>query len=731
MKSKFLKSNYTTLIAVFVLTMGSMILISQLTVYFLPIQYPNAKTVNQVDVYHGVSIKDPYRWLENQHSHDTRKLIKEENKVTEKFLNRINVRKEIKTRLKQLWRYPKHSVPFRVKNRLFYYQNTGRQDRDLFYSKNLTSNEEEIIIDPNKLSEDGTIALKGISVSEDSRYLAYSTSKAGSDWQNWRIKDLDTQKDLKDRLNWVKFSNVSWLKDSSGFFYSRYAKPQSGRTSKSPNYFQKLYFHKLGTKQKEDQLIYERKDHPDWGFNGDVTEDGRYLVINVWKGTANENRVFYKDLGKTGGKVIELLYKGDARYGFIENIDTKFYFFTDYHSPKGRIISIDINSFDPENPRFTEIVPEKKDTLVAASITGNHLFLRYLKDAYSSVSQYSTDGKFEKEMKFPGMGSVIGFGGRKEYGSTYYGYGSFNTPMEVYKLDIDSGEVSTVFIPKVRFNKNDYKTKQVFVKSKDGKKIPLFITYKDDIQLNGSNPTYLYGYGGFGFPQVPEFSVRMLTWMDMGGIYAHACLRGGTEYGEEWHKEGIKKNKQNVFDDFIACAEYLIDTKHTSKKKLAIAGESNGGLLVGACLNQRPDLFGAACPGVGVMDMLRYHKFTIGWGWISEYGNPENEDEFRALYAYSPLHNIQPGTKYPPTFITAADHDDRVVPAHSFKYAATLQKAQKGDAPILIRVETRAGHGKGKATFKVIDETADQFAFLAKVLEFEDVAKSNLDKATD
>lgn len=690
------------------------------------IKYPVGITVKQVDTYHGTVVQDPYRWLEDPHSKETKTWIERENKITENFLKGIKIRNALKDRLNSLWDYPKHSIPFEQGGRLFYLKNTGLQDQDVLYVKNKNAKQDRVLIDPNKLSEDGTVSLSSWTASDDGKYLAYSISKAGSDWQEWFVRNVDTGEDLEDHLKWVKFSGASFKNDGSGFYYSRYKKPDEKGKYKSRNYYQKLYFHKLGTKQEEDKLVYERKDQKEWGFDGSVTEDGQYLIIHVWKGTEEKNRVFYKEIGKKNSKVIELLNKQDAHYDFVGNNGSLFYFQTNKNAPKSKLVSTDIKKFNGKKVKFKTIVPESKDTLVSASLVGNRFLLKYLTDAFSSVKQYTPKGKFISNVKLPGIGTVYGFGGKQKDKFTYYGYTSFNTPTVVHKLNIDTGEDTIIFKPVTRFNPEDFTTKQVFVKSKDGTKIPLFISSKKGIKLDGSNPTYLYGYGGFNISKVPRFSVTSLTWMEMGGIFAQACLRGGGEYGESWHQQGMKLNKQNVFDDFISCGEWLIKEKYTSKEKLAIAGGSNGGLLVGACLTQRPDLFGAACPSVGVMDMLRFHKFTIGWGWVSDYGCADNKDEFKALYAYSPLHNIKAGTSYPPTFITTADHDDRVVPAHSFKFAATLQKAQKGKNPILIRIETKAGHGGGKPTSKIIEETTDKFAFLARVLNFEKQASENL-----
>ncbi|HMP50611.1 MAG TPA: prolyl oligopeptidase family serine peptidase [Candidatus Melainabacteria bacterium] len=692
-----------------------------------PSVYPAATPLDHTDTYHGVTVKDPYRWLEELDSNQTKSWVESENQVTEKFLEGISVRKTIEDRLREHWSYPKCRVPFQESGKLFYFKNSGLQDQDVLYIK-VGDQPERVLIDPNKLSEDGTVALTSLAVNDGATRLAYGISRSGSDWQEWYVKDIATGKDLDDHLKWIKFSGASWLKDGSGFFYSRYDEPKEGGALKDRNYYQKLYLHKIGTPQSEDSLIYERKDQKEWGFGGDVTEDGKYLIIPVWKGTEEKNRIFYKDLTRANSPVVELLNKADAHYDFIDNVGSVFYFLTDLEAPKNRVVSLDLSSFDPDNPVFDEVIPETGDKLDSVGIVNNEFILHYLKDAFTRVTIHGLDGEYKHDVKLPGIGTAYGFNGLKKDKVTYYGYTSFNTPLVVHKYDLETGDDSIFFEPEVKFNPSDFITSQVFVKSKDGTRIPLFICHHKDLKLNGENPVYLYGYGGFNISKVPAFSIPMLTWMEMGGVFAQACLRGGGEYGEEWHKAGMKLNKQNVFDDFLACGEWLIKNKYTDNKRLAIAGGSNGGLLVGACLTQRPELFGAACPAVGVMDMLRFHKFTIGWGWVSDYGSADNPDEFKALLAYSPLHNIRPGTEYPATLITTADHDDRVFPAHSFKFAAALQKAQTGEGPILIRIETKAGHGAGKPTSKVIEESADRFAFLARVLKFEDKAKSRLEK---
>jgi prolyl oligopeptidase len=577
------------------------------------------------------------------------------------------------------------------------------------------------LLDPNKLTKDGTMALKGTAISEDGKLMAYGISNAGSDWEEWRVRDVEMAKDLSDDLKWVKFSGASFTKDGKGFFYSRYDEPtNSAANLRSVNYFQKLYYHVVGKPQSEDVLVYERKDQKEWGFHGEVTEDGRYLIISISQGTDVKNRVFYQRI--SGGvssanqnRTVELLNEFDASYNFVGNNGEIFYFTTDLNAPRGKLIAIDIR--EPARGNWRTIIPEGKDTLRGVSLLQDFFFANYMQDAKSAVRVYRLDGNLDREVELPGIGTVSGFGGRRKDTETFYSFTSFTQPATIYRYEIASGKSSVFKEPKVKFRPEDYETTQVFYASKDGTKIPMFISGKKGLKLDGNNPTFLYAYGGFSIPMTPGFSSGTLAWMEMGGVYAQPCLRGGGEYGEEWHQAGTKGRKQNVFDDFIAAAEWLIANKYTSTPKLAIHGRSNGGLLIGACMTQRPDLFGAALPGVGVMDMLRFHKFTIGWAWTSDYGSADNAEDFQYLYKYSPLHNIKPGVKYPSTLITTADHDDRVVPAHSFKFAATLQAAHAGTNPVLIRIETKAGHGAGTPTSKLIEEAADRYAFLVKTLE--------------
>ncbi len=685
-----------------------------------PLEYPKAAKVGQVDDYHGTRVADPYRWLEDLDSKETKAWVDAENKVTFAFLDGIPAREKIKARLTTLWNYERYGVPVMRGGRYFFSRNDGLQNQSVQYWMSSIDGQPKLLLDPNKLSQDGTVALSGISYSDDGRYMAYSVSSGGSDWQEWKVREVESGKDLSDDIKWVKFSGASWTKDGKGFYYSRYAEPDDATMMTGANYYQKLYYHSLGTPQAEDPLVYEREDHKEWGFSGGVTDDGRYLAITVWEGTDPKNRFFYKDLEGKDSKVVELLNDFDASYDFVGNDGPVFWFRTDLDAPRSRIIAIDTR--EPGRNHWKEIVAQGPDALVSANVVNHQFVLEYLKDAHSEVRIHALDGKLVRTVELPGLGTASGFGGRPSDTDTFYAYSGFTTPTTIYHYDMETGR-STIFRqPKVDFNPDEYETRQVFYTSKDGTKVPMFITSRKGLKLDGTNPTYLYGYGGFDISLTPSFSVANLVWMELGGVYAVANLRGGGEYGEEWHQAGTKLHKQNVFDDFIAAAEWLIANKYTSTKRLAIGGGSNGGLLVGAVLNQRPDLFGAALPSVGVMDMLRFHKFTIGWAWVSDYGSSDDPDQFKALLAYSPLHNIKAGTKYPATLITTADHDDRVVPAHSFKYAATLQAAQAGPAPTLIRIETRAGHGAGKPTSKLIEEVADKWGFLVKELGFEDQA---------
>jgi prolyl oligopeptidase len=678
-------------------------------------QYPPSPVVDQKDLYHGVEVADPYRWLEDPDSAESRAWIEAQNQLTFGYLAQIPQREAIKQRLTQLWDYEKFGIPFKRGDRYFYFKNDGLQNQSVLYTLNALDDQPRELLDPNQLSEDGTIALSGLSLSQDGQWLAYGLSASGSDWQEWRVRSVETGEDERDRLRWVKFSGASWTADHQGFFYSRYPEPNESTQFEDINHDQKLYYHRLGTDQADDPLVFELRDRKEALIGGGVTEDGKYLVISVHFGSDPKNLVFYKDLMLPDAPVVELIGTLEAEYSLIDSEGSLFWFQTNLDAPCGRVIAIEVTN--PDRAQWREVIPEASETLQGVSLFGDRFVASYLKDAYSQVKILTLQGEFIQAVDLPGIGSVGGFGGERQDTETFYSFTSFTTPTTIYRYDLTTGESTLFRQPQVDFNPDNYEVKQIFYSSKDGTQVPLFIAHKKGLALSGNTPTYLYGYGGFNVSLTPSFSIGNLVWMERGGVYAVANLRGGGEYGEAWHQAGTKLNKQNVFDDFIAAAEWLIQQGYTSARKLAIAGGSNGGLLVGACMTQRPELFGAALPAVGVMDMLRFPKFTIGWAWISDYGSPENPDEFNALYAYSPLHNLKPGTTYPATMVTTADHDDRVVPAHSFKFAAALQSAHYGAPPVLIRIDTKAGHGAGKPTAKIIEEMSDRWAFLEQVLE--------------
>ena len=673
--------------------------------------YPEAPLGDVIDVYHGHEVPDPYRWLEDGDSPAARVWIEAEAGLTERFLAAIPARGAIRQRITALWNYERFGLPRRAGDAYVYTKNTGLQNQGVVYVAPALDGPARVLIDPNVLSADGTVALTGTSFSDDGRYMAYATSASGSDWMNWRIRAVATGIDLDDEIRWSKFSGASWRLDGSGFYYSRYAEPASATQFKDENYNHKVYFHRLGTPQSADPLIYERPDHPDWSLHAHVTEDGDWLIVNASQGTDPNNRVFACDLRKPGCEITALLADGDAAYDFAGNVGDTFFFRTTKDAPRGRVVTFAVGE-----RTFAEIVAECDDSLEDVALFEGQLILAYLHDAHSVVRRTSLQGEPLGELSLPGLGTATGFGGKQHDVETFYAYTSYTTPASIFRLDLATGTSSLVFAPAVPFDPNAFESEQVFYASKDGTRIPMIVTRKIGAPRDGSVPTMLYGYGGFNISLTPAFSPATLVWLELGGAFAVANLRGGGEYGEAWHLAGTKSAKQNVFDDFIAAAEYLIAQNYTSAKNLAIYGGSNGGLLVGACLVQRPDLFGAAIAAVGVLDMLRFQKFTIGWAWTSDYGSSDEPDAFAYLWAYSPLHNLRAGTAYPATLIVTADHDDRVFPAHSFKFAAALQAAQGGDAPVLIRIETKAGHGAGKPTSKLIDEAADRFAFLVKVL---------------
>ncbi|KAB2660793.1 MAG: S9 family peptidase [Verrucomicrobia bacterium] len=688
------------------------------------LKYPRTHRVGQVDDYHGTRVADPFRWLENPDSPESRRWIEAQNVVTSNYLAKIPSRAALKERLTKLWNYERFGLPYKEGQRYFYSRNDGLQNQAVLYSLPDLDAPPQVLLDPNTLSKDGTVALKNYVISHDGTLMAYGLSTAGSDWEEWRLRDVATAKDRPDVLKWVKFSSASWSRDGKGFFYSRYTEPDESTKLQSVNFFQKLYYHRVGTVQSEDILVYERPDQKEWKFDGEVTEDGRWLVITCTQGTDVKNRVLLADL-KSGATPVtteglkqrpvrQFLMDFDSSYNFVGNDGSVFYFQNDLGAPRGRLIAIDIDQ--PERARWRVIIPESLDTLSHVSILNQQFITIWMHHAHSSVRVYNKLGKLIRDVELPGLGTASGFSGHPTDTETFFSFASFTQPSTIYRHNLATGESKIFRSPVVQFDPKDFETSQVFYQSKDGTRVPMFISHKKGLELNGQNPTLLYGYGGFNISLTPAFSPATLAWMQMGGVYAQPNLRGGGEYGEDWHQSGTKLRKQNVFDDFIAAAEWLIEHQYTSSRRLAISGGSNGGLLVGACLTQRPELFGACLPAVGVLDMLRFHKFTIGWAWVSDYGSSEDADQFRALYRYSPLHNIKQGRSYPPTMILTADHDDRVVPAHSFKFGAALQSAQSGPAPILLRIDTKAGHGAGKPTSKLIEEAADRFAFLFKSL---------------
>ncbi len=684
--------------------------------------YPQTARVDHVDDYHGTQVADPYRWLEDANSPQTQAWVEAQNIVTFGYLRHLPAREAIKQRLTQLWDYEKYGVPFKEGGRYFYSKNTGLQNQGVIYTAASLADQPTELLDPNKLSADGTVSLSSYHISDDGRYMAYGLNTSGSDWIEWHVKEVATGHDLPDILKWSKFSGAEWTKDNKGFFYSRYDAPDEKTQLQAVNYYQKLYYHVVGTAQDKDALIYERKDEKEWGFAGIVSDDGQYLVIEVSHGTDPKNRIFYRSLkdGVAGpAPVVELLRDADAHYVFAGNDGPVFYFSTDRDAARGRLVAIDTSRDTGKTPTLREIIPQADETLQGVSYVGGRFVTGYLKDAHAQVKVFGTDGKLLHEVQLPGLGTATGFTGKPKEEETFFSFTTYTAPPTIFRYDVKTDAAAVVFAPKVAFDPAQYTSEQVFYHSKDGTRVPMVISYKKGMQRNGSNPTVLYGYGGFDISLTPAFSPANLVWMEMGGVYAVPNLRGGGEYGEEWHLAGTKERKQNVFDDFIAAAEYLIANKYTSTPKLAISGRSNGGLLVGATMTQRPDLFAAALPGVGVMDMLRFQKFTIGWGWASDYGSSDDAEQFKSLYAYSPLHHLKPGVRYPATLVTTSDHDDRVVPAHSFKFAATLQADQAADVPTLIRIETKSGHGGGRPTSKVIDEVADNWAFLSDVLGME------------
>jgi prolyl oligopeptidase len=679
------------------------------------LEYPGAQTIDQTDDFFGTKIVDPYRWLEKLDSPETRAWIDAENKLTSQYLAAIPQREKIRKRLGELWNYERYtSGTSRFGKNYFYTKNNGLQNQSVLYIAKSMTDPGRVFFDPNTLSKDGTTSLATWSVSEDGKLFAYALREAGSDWWDFRIRDVELGKDFPEVLTNIKLSGAAWTIDNKGFFYSRYPEPEDKTKRQGPSFNQALYYHAVGTAQTDDVLIYERPDDKDLRIAAGTTEDGRWLFIYVYKGGAVGRQVYLKDLKSKNVPVTPLVDKFEAFYSLIGSDGQVFYFLTDRGAPNRRLMSVDVTSTDRA---WKEIIPEAKETLNSVGFVNNQFTAVYAKDAFTQVRIYEKDGKFVRNVELPGVGTAGGFGGRRSDTVTYYGFSNYTTPNTHYRYEMKTGKSELYRKPSVAFDPSGYEVKQIFYTSKDGTRVPMFIAHKKGMKLDGTNPTILSGYGGFGdVSQRPYFEVPLLVWMEMGGVYAAPNIRGGGEYGEEWHRAGMKDEKQNTFDDFIAASEWLVASKYTQPKKLAITGTSNGGLLVGAVLNQRPELFGAAIPSVGVMDMLRFHKFTSGKSWLPEYGSPDVAQDFKNIYAYSPLHNIRANVNYPAVLVTTAEQDDRVVPAHSFKYTAALQRAQAGGRPVLIRIETNSGHGASSMT-KEMEEVADKWAFLVKELD--------------
>jgi len=674
--------------------------------------YPETKKDYTTDNYFGTRIADPYRWLENDTSTETKNWVDEENKITQNYLEQIPYREDIKNRLTEIWNYPKESAPFKAGEYYFFTKNDGLQNQSVWFIKKGLEGKEELFLDPNKLSADGTASVSLLGFSHDKKYIAYSIAQSGSDWSNIYVMEVASKTKLADELKWTKFSGAAWKGD--GFYYSRYDEPTKGMELSGANKFQKVYFHKLGEAQTADKLIFEDNTNPNLYFGADVTEDEHFLVLYASAGTSG-NALYYQDLTSLNNKIESLVKGFENNHSVITNDGDKLLINTDLNAPNKQVVLVDPKNSDPKN--WQKIIPESKLALEGASSGGGFLWASYLKDASTNIVQFDLSGNKIKDVKLPDIGTVGGFGGYKDDIEFFYSFTNFITPGTSYRYDIKQGESTLYKKSALKFNTDNYETKQVFYPSKDGTKVPMFMVYKKGIKLNGDNPVFLYAYGGFQISLTPTFSLSRMLFLEHGGIYAQPSLRGGSEYGEAWHKAGMLEKKQNVFDDFIGAAEYLIKEKYTNPDKIAISGGSNGGLLVGACMTQRPELFKVALPAVGVLDMLRYHKFTVGWGWAVEYGTSDQKDDFDYLIKYSPLHNIKIGVNYPATLITTADHDDRVVPAHSFKFAATLQEKYKGENPMLIRIDKKAGHGAGKPTKKLIEEATDIWSFVFQNLE--------------
>jgi len=669
--------------------------------------YPETQKVDTVDNYFGTQVADPYRWLEDDNSEQTKAWVVAQNKVTFDYLKAIPFRQQLIDRFTKIYNYEKYSVPFKKGDKYFFYKNNGLQNQSVFYIQDKLDGEAKVLLDPNTLSTDGTVALSVAEISKDVKYLAYAISRAGSDWNEIYVIDIASGKTLDDHIEWAKFTGIAWYND--GFFYSRFDTPAKGTELTVKNENQKIYYHKVGTNQAEDKLIFENPKNPTYGYGASTTEDEKFLILSEWESTSG-NGLYFKDLSNPKSEFIQLAQGFENDYIVSDNIDDKLLIYTNLNASNYKLIEVDTKNPSPEF--WKDLIPEKKNVLQGTTLGYDKILATYMEDAKSKVEIYDLNGTFISNFELPGIGTIGGFATNKDDKIAFYSFFSFTMPSTAYKYDFETNKSEIFRLSTIDFKFDDYTTDQVFYQSKDGTKIPMFIVHRKDIKLDGNNPTLLYAYGGFNISLTPNFSVSRLLWLENGGVYALANIRGGGEYGEEWHKAGTLLNKQNVFDDFIAAAEYLIAEKYTSNQKLAIQGGSNGGLLIGAVTNQRPDLFRVAIPQVGVLDMLRYQNFTVGRAWATDYGLSEDKTMFEYLYKYSPLHNIKENVDYPSVLVTTGDHDDRVVPAHSFKYISTLQEKYKGENPVMIRIETNAGHGAGKPTEKIIEEAVDIMAFI-------------------
>jgi len=715
----FIKAMAVASLIILVITLGAVMRINRPVADTTQdgLTYPETRRASTIDNYFGVDVPDPYRWLEDYDSGEVHSWVDAQNNLTEYYLDLVPEREAIRDRLGQLWDYEKYGLPIEKGGRYFYTLQDGLQDQPVLYWTESLNGRPIELLDPNKLSSDGTISLSTYQVSWDGRYLAYALSDGGADWRTWYVREVNTGEDLPDKLEWTKFTGVAWTPDNRGFFYGRYEQPLYGEED-SAIFNQRIFYHELGNDYYDDELIFESPQNPDWLISPIVTEDGSTLILHINQSTEEKNRIYLKDLKSPNSPVVPLLDDFDAQYIYLGNDGSRFWFKTNLNAPNGRVIEIDVEI--PARSNWLEVVPERAEAIESASLVGDRIFVNYLQDARSAIEMYDLSGRALGRVDLPGLGTASGFSGEMNADETFYVYTDFTTPATIYRYDLSADESEVYRQPFVDFDPAQFEIKQVFYTSKDGTQVPMFIAHKRGIQLDGNNPTLLYGYGGFNIALTPVFSVSRTVWMEMGGVFALANLRGGGEYGQAWHEAGTKMQKQNVFDDFIAAGEWLIDNGYTNPDKLAIQGGSNGGLLTGAVLLQRPDLIGAVIVQNGVLDMLRYHKFTIGWAWASDYGtSEESASMFRELHRYSPVHNAYPGRSYPSTLITTADHDDRVVPAHSYKFAAALQRAQGSADPILIRIQKRAGHGAGKPTSIILDEVADLWAFLVRELEMD------------